>query len=79
MGIMSANSNYPCVWCRGRKFYFKDIHKEFSIIDKQKLARTLKEAEVLSINQELGYKTIPMSKYFTFHFVIIDILHLFYV
>ncbi len=36
MGIMSANSNYPCVWCRGSKFDFKDIHKEFSIIDKQK-------------------------------------------
>jgi hypothetical protein len=77
MGIMSANSKYPCVWCKRSKCDFKDIHKEFSIIDKQKMARTLEEAEVLSMNQEFGYKTIPMSKCFPFHFVIIDILHLF--
>ncbi len=77
MGIMSANSKYPCIWCKGSKCDFKDIRKEFSITHKQKMARTLEEAEALSKYQRFGYKALPMSKCFPFHFVIIDILHLF--
>jgi hypothetical protein len=77
MGVMSANSNYPCVWCKCSKRDFKDLTRDFSIIEKQKNARFLEEAYELSKNQLFGYKTIPMAKCFPFHFVIIDILHLF--
>jgi hypothetical protein len=77
MGVMSANSNYPCLWCKCHKCEFKDLTRDFSIIENQKGARSLEEAEEFAKNQLFGYKTIPLSRCFPFHYVIIDILHLF--
>jgi hypothetical protein len=77
MEIKAANSKYPCIWCKCSKCQFKDIHREFSIIDKQKMARSIEEAEELSKNKQFGYRAIPMSKCFPFHFVIINIQSLF--
>jgi hypothetical protein len=41
MGIMAPNSKYPCIWCKCSKCEFHDIHREFSILDRQKMARSL--------------------------------------
>ena len=37
----SDTEQYPCIWCKCSKCEFHDIHREFSILDRQKMARSL--------------------------------------
>lgn len=58
MGIKSATSNYPCVYCKAHQNEFGDFQKEFSAIDITKKARTITESHnVLKSNasKTFGY------------------------
>ena len=81
-GINQANANCPCIWCiwDKRKLNNKDINKveeeikkEWSILNKEKGARSIEEA--LQFSGENGYLNEPILRV-PFHRVIIDILHL---
>lgn len=79
MGIKSATSNYPCVYCKAHQNEFGDFQKEFSAIDITKKARTIAESHnVLKSNLKntLGYISAPVSP-IPFTHVIPDVLHLF--
>lgn len=82
LGLQSANSKYPCIWCKCCKDEFYDIEKEWSITNVNKGCRTYEE-HIRTINQnskelKFGYfrepifkDIIPISRY------IIDMLHLY--
>jgi hypothetical protein len=84
LGLQSANSKYPCVWCKCSKDVFYDMEKEWSITDTSLGARSHEEqAAILNHpdNKKIikyGYEKkpifkdiIPISRY------MIDMLHLF--
>ena len=84
LGIMCANSKYPCVWCKCGKEDFYDLDKEYSISDAKMGARTHEEhAAILNHpdhkkilkygydKQPIFKDIIPNSRY------MIDMLHLF--
>ena len=82
-GINQANANCPCIWCvwDKRKLVNKDIQKvieqletEWSIIDREKGARTLEES-FQSIGKK-GYVSLPIMN-IPFHRIVVDTLHLF--
>ncbi|RNA32675.1 hypothetical protein BpHYR1_027990 [Brachionus plicatilis] len=82
LGLQSANSKYPCVWCKCCKDDFHDMTKEWSITDVDKGCRTYQEHQKV-LRQDpkepkYGYyrepifkDIIPISRY------IIDMLHLY--
>ena len=82
LGLQSANSKYPCIWCKCCKDQFYDIDKEWSITDTSKGCRTheehMKTIHLDSKDQKFGYirepifaDIIPINRY------IIDMLHLY--
>ena len=86
MGLKSAASNYPCVWCKIHKNELGDTSKKFSAVDVNKGARTLEESkEILKKKIEnkikdkdsFGYSKHPVSDFFSFDHVIPDLLHAF--
>lgn len=82
LGLQSANSKYPCIWCKCCKDEFYDIEKEWSIVDPSKGCRTHEEHMKIikqdSKDNKFGYvrepvfaDIIPINRY------IIDMLHLY--
>jgi hypothetical protein len=84
LGIQSANSKYPCVWCKCNKEEFFKVDKEWSITDPNLGCRTHEEhAAILNHTDRkkivsYGYEKqpifkdiIPICRY------MIDMLHLF--
>ena len=84
LGIQSANSRYPCVWCKCCKDDFSDRSLEWSITDPDKGARSLEELirtvqlENNSKTIKYGYDKLPFLKDIipTYRYMI-DMLHLF--
>ena len=79
MGLQSARSNHPCIYCKAHKDEYADYEKEFSIIDTSKKARTLEDSEKtlqLYNSGTYGYATKPLSSFIPFCNVITDVLHL---
>jgi hypothetical protein len=84
LGLLSANSKYPCVWCKCCKEEFYNMSNEWSICDSNFGARSYDEL-VAVVNHpdskkivKYGYEkppvfrnVIPISRY------MIDMLHLF--
>lgn len=86
MGLKSAISNYPCVWCKIHKDQLGDLSKIhlYSATDVSKGARTLDESkQILQKKVEnkkqdtCGYDKHPVSDAFPFDHVIPDLLHAF--
>ena len=79
MGIKSATSNYPCVFCKAHQNEFGDLQKEFSAIDTTRKARTIADSHNVlksNVKNTLGYISAPISP-IPFTHVIPDVLHLF--
>lgn len=79
MGIQSAKSNHPCIYCKAHVEEFGDSTKDFSIIDTSKKARTLEDSKkTLEFNRPgtYGYAASPLSQFIPFCHVIPDVLHL---
>ena len=83
-GINFANSNCPCVWCiwDKRKLNNIDINevtnqikREWSILDKEKGARTIEDS--LNFAGSNGYVNKPIFSNIPFERIVIDMLHLF--
>jgi len=72
MGLKSANSNYPCIWCTSHKSEF--LSSNFNL-------RTLKEAENMFAkritDEKKGYSCQPIAFGFSFDKCVLDLLHLF--
>jgi hypothetical protein len=84
LGIQSANSKYPCVWCKCCKDDFTDKSLEWSISDPLKGARS--HEELIKIVQlpnnsktiKYGYDKLPLFKdIIPINRYMIDMLHLF--
>lgn len=83
LGLLSANSKYPCVWCKCPKEEFHLYDQDWSIVEPSQGARSPQEQrELVSQNQKKSYAysyqrnpifgdLIPYSRY------MIDMLHLF--
>lgn len=84
IGIQSANSKYPCVWCKCCKENFWDLEQEWSITDSKMGCRTHEEhAAILNHPDQkkivkYGYERAPIFKdIIPFSRYMIDMLHLF--
>ena len=84
LGIQSANSKYPCVWCKCCKDDFSDRSLEWSITDPTKGARSLEELIKTvqlpnnSKTVKYGYDKLPLFKdVVPINRYMIDMLHLF--
>lgn len=83
MGLKSAISNHPCVWCKIHKNELGEWSKihQFSAIDVSKGARTSKEILQKKIQNKkentFGYENLPVTDTFPFDHVIPDLLHAF--
>jgi hypothetical protein len=84
LGLLSANSKYPCVWCKCCKDDFHKTDTDYSIVDPNKGARNHEELSAIISHPEpkkivkFGYdkkpifrQVLPISRY------MIDMLHLF--
>ena len=84
LGIQSANSKYPCVWCKCCKDDFADKSLEWSITDPAKGARS--HEDLIKVVQlpnnsktvKYGYDKLPLFKdIIPINRYMIDMLHLF--
>ena len=82
-GINKANANCPCIWCIWDKRKLvnvdikkveKEIKKEWSILDREKGARSLEDS--INFTGQYGYLQLPILQ-IPFHRIVIDVLHLF--
>ena len=79
-GIEAANSNFSCVWCTCSSNDRWDMDKNWSALDEDKGARTVKSIEAclkLPKTRRVGCCASPMFKFIPIDHVIIDSLHLF--
>ena len=84
LGIQSANSKYPCVWCKCCKDDFADKSLEWSITDPAKGARSHEELiktvqlTCSSKTKKYGYDKLPFFKdIIPINRYMLDMLHLF--
>lgn len=79
MGLNSASSTYPCIWCKCPQSKFYNNYIEWSISDPNKGARTVEEAQSVRPKTDLnyGYKAEPILNCFNFWDIVPDMLHLF--
>ncbi len=82
-GINKANVNCPCIWCIWDKRKLvnvdikkveEEIKKEWSILDREKGARSLEDS--INFTGQYGYLQLPILQ-IPFHRIVIDVLHLF--
>jgi hypothetical protein len=82
-GINKANENCPCIWCIWDKKKLvnvdikkveEEIKKEWSILDREKGARSLEDS--INFTGQYGYLQLPILQ-IPFHRIVIDVLHLF--
>ncbi len=80
MGLNSASSNYPCVWCTCHKLNFQYYSQNvFSIKNNYQHARCCEEwndcLNKNTIDGRLGYINEPLITFIPNHQIIIDPLH----
>jgi hypothetical protein len=79
MGLSSANSNYPCIWCINHKNQFAILELDGSF--KGPMARSVCDAKVKIMNKSTdsrkGYAKMPIVKGIDFEKLVVDMLHLF--
>ena len=80
-GIDSASSDHACIWCKCKKDERSDIHREWSLSDRDKGARTTEENVQLSqrsrARKEYNVTNRPLFSTIPLTHVVIDNLHLF--
>lgn len=81
VGINSANSNYPCIWCCCHKDKFYDSSVRWSIRMTELGARSHEDAtekmKSKNIDVKKGYYYQSITRTINFDHVILDMLHLF--
>lgn len=84
LGILAANSKYPCVWCKCAKEEFYRTDVDWSIMDPKQGARSHEEQADILLNvtttkaNRYGYDRPPIFRdIIPIHRYMIDMLHLF--
>ena len=84
MGIKSANSKYPCIWCKISKQEFSNLDNEMplnhnsDVVTNFKKARDHEDASIyIGKRQDFGYARVAIANKIPFHKVVVDLLHLF--
>ena len=84
LGILSANSKYPCIWCKTVKEDFYILDRHYSIIDPSEGARSHEEIVGILNHPEsktimkYGHEKEPIFRdIIPIHRYVIDMLHLF--
>lgn len=82
LGLLAANSNYPCIWCKCKKDMFHDSSQVWSISDAKLGARSFSDMVECMKNKtaaaRFGYNEKPLlSQVIPWKNYMIDMLHLF--
>lgn len=82
LGLLAANSNYPCIWCKCNKNLFYDTNKIWSMTNVDQGARSFDDMrKCLKENKpdkKCGYNLMPLiTEKVPWHHYLIDMLHLF--